>query len=210
MVEILYSFKDGDSVFTVIKCDCNKTKKVRLGNLLKGDVKSCGKCFILQKFKDSKRKNNRSEYSVWLGMKKRCYNKNEPCYHHYGGRGISVCQRWLNSFDNFLHDMGKKPSENHSIDRINVNGNYDPLNCRWATAKEQSRNTRKSIMIKKPNEEVVNIAVICDEYGVSIGKARRRIRTGFDPFLSCTVDSHNELLKLSNVKSCVWDKELIK
>ena len=76
-------------------------------------------------------------------MKQRCLNPNDPRYKYYGAGGIKVCDRWLNSFRNFLEDMGRKPSQRHSLDRKNNDGNYEPKNCRWATPKEQSQNTRK-------------------------------------------------------------------
>lgn len=75
-------------------------------------------------------------------MKMRCYNPENPKYPNYGGRGINVCDRWLNSFENFLEDMGEKPSEEYSIDRINNDGNYEPGNFRWATPVEQANNQR--------------------------------------------------------------------
>jgi hypothetical protein len=78
-----------------------------------------------------------------MGMKQRCLNQNNKRYEDYGGRGISVCDRWLHSFENFLADVGRKPGLGYSIDRINNDGNYEPGNCRWATKLEQSRNRRK-------------------------------------------------------------------
>jgi hypothetical protein len=75
-------------------------------------------------------------------MKTRCYNPNTEYYKHYGGRGIKVCDRWLNSYENFLKDMGPKPSLIYSLDRIDVNGNYEPSNCKWSTPKEQVNNRR--------------------------------------------------------------------
>lgn len=88
-----------------------------------------------------------SEYESWKGMKQRCKNRNSKSYHNYGGRGISVCREWEESFENFFLDMGPKPSTNHSLDRINNDGNYEPKNCRWATLQEQNRNSRHNLII---------------------------------------------------------------
>ena len=87
-------------------------------------------------------KNRVPEYSSWYNMKNRCYNTKTNYYKNYGGRGIIVCERWLNSYENFLEDMGRKPGKNYSLDRKDNNGNYEPGNCRWATAKEQNNNRK--------------------------------------------------------------------
>lgn len=84
------------------------------------------------------------EYIVWCHMKSRCLNKNSKDFRYYGGRGISICDQWVNSFDNFLSDMGLRPTSKHSIDRIDVNGNYEPNNCRWVTQNIQVINSRKT------------------------------------------------------------------
>jgi hypothetical protein len=80
-------------------------------------------------------------YYSWRGMKKRCLSPRHPHYHNYGGRGITICRRWIHSFSNFLQDMGERP-KGRTLDRINTNRNYTPSNCRWATWKQQAANKR--------------------------------------------------------------------
>ena len=82
-------------------------------------------------------------YNSWCSMKKRCYNPNISDFKNYGGRGIKVCDRWRDSFDNFYEDMGPKPTPDHQIDRIDNDGNYEPGNCRWTTRSENQHNKRQ-------------------------------------------------------------------
>jgi len=86
-----------------------------------------------------------AEYRAWSGLRGRCRNPKDAGYMHYGGRGISVCERW-DSYDAFLKDMGRRPRYGYSIDRIDNDGNYEPSNCRWATASQQVRNRRNHVM----------------------------------------------------------------
>lgn len=96
------------------------------------------------KYGDCIRFKEASEHGAWRNMKDHCLNSNNPMYKYYGKRGIKICNRWINSYKNFIKDMGYKPSPLYSLDRINVNGNYEPWNCRWATMKQQTSNRRNN------------------------------------------------------------------
>lgn len=96
---------------------------------------------MLQTSKDYKKRIDQPEYKIWVNIRYRCLNENSKPYKHYGGRGIKICERW-DDFDLFIEDMGKRPSKNHSVDRIDVNGDYSPENCRWADWTTQNRNSR--------------------------------------------------------------------
>ncbi len=87
------------------------------------------------------------EYRHWINMKSRCLNPNVPNFKHYGGRGVTVCERWKADFGAFFADMGPRPSKHHTIDRIENSGNYEPGNCRWATQSEQGRNRRGNRLV---------------------------------------------------------------
>jgi hypothetical protein len=118
------------------------------------------------------------EYICWSGMIQRCTNPNDRGYVNYGARGIMVCDPWRVSFENFFADMGTRPSPGHSIDRIDVNGNYEPSNCRWATAKEQLRNTRFNRMITARGKTMC-LASWCDISPVSRSLIKARLKLGW-------------------------------
>lgn len=120
------------------RCTCGVKFIVQGQSLVSGNTRSCG-CLGRIERKTPK------EEKAWRTMLWRCYNSNHKKYKDYGGRGIRVCRRWRNSFENFLSDMGKAPSLRHSLDRKKVNGNYTPSNCKWSTPIEQGRNKRNTI-----------------------------------------------------------------
>jgi len=124
------------------KCECGNEAVVIKSYLTSRDTKSCG-CLYKGVNKIHGMRYT-SEYRSWNGIKSRCYNKNNLFYKDYVGRGITVCNRWKGSFENFFEDMGKKPTYLHSIDRIDNDKGYFPNNCKWATKKEQARNRRNS------------------------------------------------------------------
>lgn len=129
--------------YLLVQCKCGKIKRVRLANLKNGDSTQCRSCAITT-HGNTQDKRKTVEYHTWQDMKHRCYNRKNKRYKDYGGRGITVCARWLNSFENFFKDMGPRPSSKYSIDRKNNDGNYEPGNCRWATDKQQHNNTRRN------------------------------------------------------------------
>lgn len=144
-VVALVGFRERDSKL-IWSCDCECGERVDVvgAQLRRGQTQSCG-CLMIERTRAVNTthgcKGTRI-YRIWHGMLDRVRNKNCKDYHRYGGRGIRVCERWL-SFENFLADMGYPPSESHSIDRENNDGDYCRENCRWATAKQQANNRRR-------------------------------------------------------------------
>ena len=163
-------------------CDCGNPKDITGERLKNGQTKSCG-CLKRDAMGDNFRthgKSKSSEYRIWAKIKERCYNTKNDNYHYYGGRGIRVCDRWLNSFENFIADMGQRPSMEHSIDRFpDKDGNYEPTNCRWATQKQQTRNQRNNslleyngiILTKAEWAERLNLSQSSFHYKLSRGKS---------------------------------------
>ena len=120
-----------------------------------------------------------SEYTSWEGMKRRCFNPNHKRYSDWGGRGITVCDRWKNSFENFFADMGLKPTSKHSIDRIDNDGDYCPDNCRWAT-KEQQVNNRKNNRLITIDGVTLNVKQWEKEKGFKTNVITKRLINGWD------------------------------
>lgn len=172
----------GQSRFECI-CDCGNNT-IAIGRDIKaGNTTSCG-CVKKTIGYTSNLKHGASvnddrtgAYRSWTTMKSRCYNEDNNRYQYYGGRGITVCDRWLNSFENFLADMGERP-DGYTLDRIDVNGHYTPDNCRWASSKEQARNQRTNVWYLVGNEKMIQ-ADVARRLGVcsaSVTQMRRHNR----------------------------------
>lgn len=133
-------------------CACGAAAIVSEALLRNGMTQSCG-CLRAEGIRRSRKTRDdcihgmskSREYRIWLAMKTRCYNPNDARYWNYGRRGIKVCDAWRSSFSAFYKDMGRCPSPKHSLDRIDVDGNYEPDNCRWATTAVQARNKRRKV-----------------------------------------------------------------
>lgn len=125
-----------------------------------------------------------SEYKTWLGIKERCFNPNSKFYKDYGGRGITMCDRWNNSFSNFLADVGPRPP-NMTIDRKDNNGNYKPGNCRWATKSEQSNNRRDNRILELGDQKMT-MSQWAEKTGIKVGTIWARLDRGWPPYLALT------------------------
>lgn len=164
-------------------CRCGTTKEVPRSHLRSHGTRSCG---CLHRDKSSARLTRMSTthglsgtptYRSWTNMLSRCHNKNNKAYMHYGQRGIVVCKRWCSSFEMFLRDMGERP-EGMSLDRIDNNGDYRPKNCRWASTKTQSRNTRTTLRLSFQGRTMC-LADWAETLDVSYGTLRSRLLHGW-------------------------------
>jgi hypothetical protein len=167
------------------RCDCGIEKLFRAGSLLQGTTKSCG-CFK-REFASAMGAKTRTHgcsrtgsltYQSWTAMRDRCLTKTHHQYPEYGGRGIRIDPRW-NDFSVFLADMGERPSQQHTLDRYpDQNGNYEPTNTRWATKKQQSRNTRFNVNIEYKGR-IASIAEWAEELGLNHSTLCERLRQGW-------------------------------
>ena len=171
------------------RCDCGRTASIDPRRLRLGGTESCG---CLQRERVALIGATRraphgmcgsAEYNAWVKMRGRCYNSADSKFSYYGGRGIRVCDRWLASFDNFLADMGRRPGPGWSVDRLDVNGDYDPKNCRWATRTQQARNKRRHRLVEM-NGRQVPLSQACEAEGINYSSALYRLNTGRDWRLS--------------------------
>lgn len=165
------------SIVFFAKCDCGKEDiLVTKGNFVGGGVRSCGcdKRARIVAHHITHGDSRSDEHNIWMGMVKRCTNRKAKTWKDYGGAGISVCSRWRNSYADFLIDMGRRPSKQHSLDRIDVSGNYEPSNCRWSDPVEQANNTSRTRRVLY-NGEVRPMALVCRELGINYNHILTRL-----------------------------------
>lgn len=162
------------------RCDCGNLISIPKSYLSSGDTKSCG-CYALENKKSMHLKHGLSGsylYNIWSGMKQRCNDKSSLAYPNYGGRGIKVCNRWMNDFSLFAKDMGDRPSPKHTLERINNNKGYYKSNCKWATVKEQSLNRRSNISIQYKSVTYTALE-FSEKIGITLNSLYQRLQKGW-------------------------------
>lgn len=164
-------------------CDCGKILNIRKNDVLSGTQKSCG-C-IRRKYNNYKHK----LYTTWYHMIERCYNKDHISYKNYGARGIKVCDRWLESFDNFIDDVGERP-KGMTLDRIDFNDDYTPKNCKWSTYKEQANNRRNNRSISY-NGETKTLSEWDDILFNGVKTISNRLNKGWSEINALTIPKGN-------------------
>ena len=187
MLQVIRKADHGRS-WWVCKCDCGKIVELQTFRFF--EYKSCGclekanKANLAQHTRTHGMTETRL-YGIWCGIKDRCYNPNIEHYDRYGGRGIIVCDEWKNSFEAFAdwaYSAGydeRLNGKTQSIDRINVNGNYEPNNCKWVTQKEQMRNTTRTVFIEYHGDKIP-LSAFCEEHGITYSSfVTRHIKRGF-------------------------------
>lgn len=163
------------------RCECGREVVSATGNLTNGHTASCG---CLRRELTSKRCKTHGrvkspEYQCWAGMLRRCFTPSVKSYSDYGGRGITVCNEWTQSFEAFCRDMGPRPSLAHSIDRYpDPNGNYEPSNCRWGTPEQQANNRRSNKFIEF-NGESLTLAEAAAKHGMALNTFWARLKSGW-------------------------------
>lgn len=155
------------------QCDCGTRVIARSDHLASGTTKSCG-CLVTDTF-ITHGESNTKLYRIWCAMKQRCLNPNSESYERYGGRGITICQEWIDSFESFRQDMGPLPSEYHTLERRDNNGPYSPYNCIWATLTEQQNNTRRNRRLTYAGESLT-VAQWARRLGIPASTIRGRLK----------------------------------
>lgn len=163
-------------------CDCGISKIIDLESIRAGRSTSCG-CYNKEQARNRhtthglvmrKDGTRHPDYVIWTKLKSRCLNPKDKSYKHYGGRGIKICDRWLHSFENFIADLGYRHSQNYSLERIDVNGDYCPENCKWILKSLQSRNSRRVKLIEYKGDRKC-LSELCRELSLSYNSIRHKV-----------------------------------
>lgn len=173
--------KQRGSKYWVCRCICGKEKTVRERHLTHGHTMSCG-CLFSERLADRNRTHGKSTttiYRLWANLPQRCGNPNNPAFKYYGGRGITVCDRWVNSFENFVADMGEPPP-GATLDRVDNNKGYSPDNCRWASREDQANNMRSNRLITLRGVTMTTIQW-ARRLGLNPGNVYSRLHRGWTP-----------------------------
>jgi hypothetical protein len=162
-------------VFWMCVCDCGSITTKYGGYIRNRSAVSCGCAMAASKRKHGMSKS--PEYKAWDNARSRCYRQKDPKYPLYGGRGISMCEEWRNSFEAFYADMGPRPTSKHSLDRVDGNGHYEPKNCRWATIEEQNNNRSSNRHITVSGVSMT-VAQASQKYRIPHHKILARVNCG--------------------------------
>lgn len=173
----------------ICQCECGTVQTILKQSLLSGDRSSCG-CYRRPP-KGSDGRTFTKAWQTWKGMMSRCFNPRNKRYPHYGGRGIKVCQKWLD-FAEFFKDMGERPP-GMTIERRNNNGDYEPHNCRWATRFEQNQNTSRSRIYQLGNTRA-SLAVLCRKFGVNRDTVDYRLTQGWPLSAALSTPPHTKII----------------
>ena len=190
ILKVLKERKGGKKIVECL-CSCGKTKSIILANIRNGKSISCG-CERIKSIAKHFMTNSK-EYNAWFAMKQRCDYPNSILYHRYGGRGISYQEDW-DRFENFFSDMGLAPSKNHSLDRIDNNGNYTKENCRWATREQQDYNKSTNVFITAFGKTMTKFQWV-KETGLSYSCIHHRIKRGMEIEKALSLPNKRKLQK---------------
>ena len=161
------------------ECDCGKQKVIAASQLKRGTTKSCGCLRSAKKYDDKTKVFRKRLQYIYYQMKQRCYDKNNPAYSNYGARGIKICQEWLNDINIFISwAMENGYNSELTIERIKVNGNYEPFNCKWITKSQQNCNKRNSVLYTI-NSETKCLSEWCKKYNKDYFLVRGRLKRGY-------------------------------
>lgn len=187
----------------LVRCDCGVTKVVAGNELRRGSTTSCGcnreRARLAAVVTHGEA--HTPTWNSWIAMKGRCNRKTDPSFARYGGRGIRVCKRWSSSYEAFVEDMGHRPSMRHTIDRKDVNGHYEPGNCRWATKRQQSLNRRNNLRLTYGGE-TLTLSEWATRTGLRRTTISQRLRYGYTLHEALT----SPILSLSERGKRRWDK----